>query len=95
MKIGRHYLGKIVEVRWLDPNYGKGDLATLKKGRAALAVWREFGAVHDITDGVVILVHSYGTLNENPDKDDEVCSTALPEELIEAIRVLTPEPEIK
>lgn len=92
MKIGRHHIGKVVEVRWSDPNYGKTDLAALRRGRAALAVWREYGVVHDITDGVVILVHSYGTLDEKPDKDDEVCFTALPEDLIDTIRVLILEP---
>ena len=94
MKVGKHYLGKIVEVRWSDPNYGKVDLHHLKKGREALASWKEYGYVHDITDGVVVLVHSYGT-PPTVDDPDAVCYTSLPEEVIDSITVLVPDAEQK
>lgn len=92
MKIGRHYLGKIVEIRWSDPNYGKVDLSQLRLGRAALAKWREYGYIHDLTDGVLILIHSYGALNPDSNEGDELCCTAIPEEIIDSITVLSPEP---
>ena len=86
MKVGRQYLGKMVELQWTDPNFGRGDLDKLLRGRAALATWRERGVVYDITDGVVLVAHSEAQSPGN-DKVDEIARTAIPESLIERIDV--------
>ena len=93
MKVGRQFLGKICEVVWRDPVAGgrmRLDLAP--KGEAALATWREFGVLGDLTDGILRVDHSQG---ENPpgdiDRGYEVFSTYIHEALVERITVLVPE----
>lgn len=92
MKVGKHYLGKMVEVVWMDPNYSRMDSMYIQRGRAALVTWKEYGIVYDVTDGVVLLVHSITSNNGMPgmDNHDEISRTALPESLIEAMTILTP-----
>ena len=61
MKVGRQYLGKVVEIRWRDPGcYLRQEAHELRSGLAALALWKEYGVVDDVTDGVVRIVHSAG-----------------------------------
>jgi hypothetical protein len=75
----------------MDPNSGKGPLMALKKGRASLATWKEYGVVYDITEGVLLLAHSLaveaGGFIETP---DEIERTAIPESLIEKITLFDP-----
>ena len=84
MKVGRHLLGRVVEIRWMDPNSARGPLSTLLKGRQALATWREYGVIHDITDGVVLIAHSYAA-EASQEEPNEIERTAIPEVLIEKI----------
>ena len=94
MKVPKSYLGKLVEIQWADPNSWKGKLELMKVGRAALATWKEYGIVMDITDGVVILSHS--TASEpggDVEKPDELERTAIHEALIERITVYAPTAE--
>jgi len=58
----------------------------MKRGRQALATWDEWGVLHDITDGVVIIAHSYAA-SPGEDTPDELERTAVPESLIERITV--------
>mgnify|MGYP001576008261 FL=1 len=95
MKIGRQLIGKTVAVTYVDPNYGKIELAKLKRGRAALATWTEYGVVHDVSEGVLILIHSIGKLCPDDATADEVCCTAIPEDIVETMVVLSPETDTK
>lgn len=90
MKIPKSYLGKFVEVTWLDPNSWRGSLEGLVKGKAALATWKEYGLVYDVTEGIVLLAHS---LAQSPGSSeaDEIVRTAIHEDLIEGVIVFTPE----
>lgn len=94
MKIGKQYLGKVVEIQWMDPNFQHvEDIKTMEKGRDALATWKEWGVVHDITDGVVLLVHSAAASAGKgvpPENTSEVGRTAIPDVLIEKITVFAP-----
>jgi hypothetical protein len=88
MKVDARYLGKFVEIQWCDPNSSRVSVAAMPKGRPALAMWREYGIFHDITDNVVILVHSAASLpGRKPDEIDEVECTAIHAALIEKITV--------
>ena len=91
MNVPKRLIGRVVSIQWADPNNARGDIETMKKGRAALATWTEFGTLHDITDGVVIIAHSYaaqpGTM-----VPDEIQRTAVPEDLIEKVTVFQEEP---
>lgn len=88
MKVGKHLIGKVVEIQWCDPNSDRVPMDGLLKGRAALATWKEYGVVHDVTDNVVLLIHSAASnAGSRPDDTDEVLRTALHEALIERIRV--------
>lgn len=90
MKAGKHLIGKFVEIQWRDPAGGvtRQQLKDAPIGRAALATWREYGVVDNITDGVVRIVHSAGAEPGEPaDSTDEICMSAVPEELIERIRI--------
>lgn len=91
VRVPRSAIGKCVEVTWRDPNFGRGDIDKLVKGRAALATWKEYGIVHDITDGVVLIAHSYGQ-NVGQTEPDELARTAVDEAMIEGVTVLVPEP---
>lgn len=99
MRVGRQYLGKVCEVTWRDPKWdrvssmdprGRSDIP---RGMAALARWREYGVIDDITDGVLRIVHSAGDStgrdSAHPDADEFVC-TWVPEVLVESIRVFAP-----
>ncbi len=90
MRVGRHYLGKYVEVVWMDPNYDRVDADKILKGRAALATWKERGVIYDITDGIVLVAHSEA-VNSGSTALDEIARTAIHEALIERITVYVPE----
>ena len=88
MNVPRRLIGKLVEIQWMDPNSARGPLATMVKGRAALASWREYGVIHDVTDGVVLIVHSYASQPGEPlERPDEGERTAIHEALIERVIV--------
>ncbi len=96
MNVPKRLIGSLVEIQWKDPNSHRGDIDRALKGRAALATWKDAGWVHDITDGVVLLAHSYasqpGVSIDNP---DEMERTAVHEYFIEKIIVYTPVVETK
>lgn len=93
MRVGKQYLGKFVAVQWMDPNFERVDFDSVTKGRAALATWVEYGVVHDISDGVVLIVHSAASgagQPPPPERTDELARTAVHEALIEKITVYEP-----
>ena len=90
MNVPRRLIGRVVAITWMDPNNARGPIETLKKGRMALATWVEYGAVHDVTDGVVLIAHSYAT-SPGDKEPDELTRTAIPETLIEKIVVFAEE----
>lgn len=92
MNVPRRLIGKVVSIQWCDPNNARGPIETLKKGRDALATWLEFGTLHDVTDGVVIVAHSYAT-EPGGDRPDEIQCTAIHEALIEKVTVFMEEPQ--
>lgn len=73
----------------MDPGSYKSRLRDMPKGRDALATWREYGLVQDITDGVVIIAHSIGR-DAQATTDDEIHCSAVPEALIEKLTVYQP-----
>jgi len=83
-------LGRVVEIKWTDPNTDRSAITSLKKGRVALATWTEYGIVYDITDGIVLIVHSMAA-SPGVEETDEVVRTAVPESLIESLVVFSPE----
>ena len=88
MNIPKRLIGQLVEITWKDPNSARGPILHAKVGREALATWREYGVVHDITDGVVLLAHSYASGPGEPiDKPDEMERTAIHEDFIEKLVV--------
>ena len=92
MNVPKKLIGRLVEVIWKDPNSARGPIEHAKVGRTALATWREFGIVHDITDGVVLVAHSYAASPGDPiEHPDEMERTAIHEDFIEKITVYTPE----
>ena len=93
MNVPKRLLGRVVAITWMDPNNARGPIETLKKGRMALATWVEHGTVHDITDGVVLIAHSYAT-SPGDKEPDEVTRTAVPEALIERIVVYQEEAQV-
>lgn len=86
MNIPKKLLGRVISIQWMDPNSARGPIEGLKKGRAALATWTEHGVLHDITDGVVLIAHSYAA-SPGEHAPDEVQRTAVPEDLIEKLTV--------
>ena len=90
MRLPRSLLGRVVVLEWADPNAFKGRIRDVRRGRAALATWREFGSVWDITDGVVLLAHSLGR-DPGATEDDEVYFSAIPEDNIEKIMTYSPD----
>lgn len=101
MKVPKSYIGKLVEIQWADPNDDRMALHKLTRGRLALATWREYGLVYDISDGVVMIAHSIGyeagrplLLTAPPEEAmkglDELDRTAVQEDLIEKITVFVP-----
>ena len=85
MNVPRRLIGKMVHVVWADPNYKREELLEIKRGRAALVTWHEYGTIYDVTDGVVLIAHSTAG-----DPVDEIARTAVPEALIESLEVLEP-----
>lgn len=95
MRVSRALIGKCVEVHWMDPQWRRIDIDSAPKGRAALATWREFGQIDDVTDGVVRIVHSAAaSAGSEPGATDEIAFTPVPEALIEKIVVYQPAPEL-
>lgn len=99
MKVCRHYLGKHVEVVWRDPKWDRivsrdrKDRNDIPKGVAALAQWREYGVIDDITEGIVRIVHSAGSDASRQAEfmgDDDFVITWVPEALIDKITVFEP-----
>lgn len=90
MNIPRKLIGRLVELTWADPNSARGPISTLVKGRDALATWQEYGIIHDVTDGVVLIAHSYAA-SPGEEKPDEIQRTAIPESLIEKVKVYAEE----
>ena len=88
MNVPRRLIGKVVEVLWMDPNAGSGPLDRIRTGRIALATWREVGILHDVTDNVVLIAHSYAAPPGKPiSEPDEVQLSAVHEALIEKVTV--------
>jgi len=59
VRVSKSLIGKVVEVRWIDPREQHHDTDRAPfAGREALAKWIEWGVVHDITDGVLRLMYS-------------------------------------
>lgn len=95
MNVPKKYIGRLCEIIWKDPNSARSPVAHTKTGRAALATWREYGIIHDITDNVVLVAHSYAA---NPGESvvtnpDEMERTAVHEDFIEKITFFVPEGE--
>lgn len=89
MKVPRHLIGKPVELVWVDPMSGprRVDLATMRRGRGALASWREYGRILDVSEGVVALAHALGT-SPGDSEPDEVSPSWIAEDLITELYVL-------
>ena len=92
MKVGRQYLGKVIQLTWRDPGTQRVPLHQALKGRDALAMWDEYGLVDDITDGVVRIIHSSGK-DPGARDVDEIAYTVVDESLVEKIVVYEPVPE--
>ena len=90
MNLSKRLIGRMIEITWADPNTGRDPIETLKRGRAALATWKEYGMLHDLTDGVAILAHSYA-MSPGGNEPDEIQYTAVAESLIENVRVFAEE----
>ena len=91
MRVGRHYIGKLVEVVWADPTFTRIEYRDMRKGRVALSTWREYGIVLDVTDGVVLIGHSAACMaGSSLDVTDEIAYTPVPESIIERITVYEP-----
>jgi hypothetical protein len=91
MKVPKAYVGKYVSLQWMDPTFTRVELNELKKGREALSTWQEYGVVHDITDGVVLIIHSAARVAGQPEgTTDEIAYTSIPESLIEKITIFQP-----
>jgi len=89
MKVGRQYLGRMVEVTWRDPGHDRykcrqEDASDLPKGMAALATWKERGILDDMTDGILRIRHS-DACEPRSDRPDEFLVTWVPEALVESI----------
>lgn len=91
MKIGRQYLGKMVEFTWKDPNNRRVKKALALRGLAALATWKERGVIDDLTDGVVRIAHSEAAGPNRPNEPDEMVYSWVPEGLITEITVYVAE----
>lgn len=89
MRVGRQYLGQMVEIRWSDPNGDRVQKHNLLTGQVALAKWKERGVIDDITDGVVRLMQSEAA-KPGADQADEYIVSYVPEALITEIVVFQP-----
>lgn len=91
MRIGQKYVGKMVEVQWMDPMFQRIEVRDSPVGRASLATWRERGIVIDVSDGVVKIEHSSACHAAGSiDSPEEHAFTPIPEVLIERIKVFEP-----
>jgi hypothetical protein len=92
MNVSKRYIGKYVELQWMDVQFKKVEIHESPKGRPALATWLERGVIVDVSDGVVKIEHSVAAMAGQPVTDpDEHAYTAIPESLIESITVFVPE----
>lgn len=93
MKVGRQYIGKLVEMTWRDPGEARLTLTDPSydpKGRGCLASWRERGFILDVTEGVVKIEHSRAVGAPMLRQPDESTCSFVPEELVESITVYEP-----
>ena len=93
MRIGRRYLGKVVELTWRDPTFRRCDMREVVEGRKSLSTWREYGVVHSLTDGVIQIVHSAANnvaTATDPPAADEIAYTSIHLALVEKIVVFEP-----
>ncbi len=71
----KKFLGKRVQLVWLDPRECRSDINTALKGQKALAKWVEYGVLDDLTEGVARLRHGEGysptETGVMPEKPDE------------------------
>jgi hypothetical protein len=88
MRVPRSIVGKVVEIIWRDPGTDRKPLRDALKGSAALASWKEYGLVDDLTDGVVRVIHSAG-YDPGETEIDEISYTVVPEALVEKVTVYT------
>jgi hypothetical protein len=97
MNIPKKYVGMYAEITWRDPNYYRGEVANLVRGKEALATWKEYGMIYDVTDGVVLVAHSLAqnVSGSAPGQfdPDEIARTAIHEALIEKLVIYTPQQE--
>jgi len=87
--VPKRLIGKHVEVYWMDPCFQRAGAKEMLKGRRACATWREYGVIRDITDSIVLIMHSDGwDAGRSGEGDmDEFCYTPVHEALIERIKV--------
>jgi hypothetical protein len=92
VNVPRRFVGKVVEVQWMDPAFTRTEIDSLKVGRGALATWREFGVLYDISDNIVMVAHSISRKAGTPEtaSPDELAFTPIPEALIEKLTVYEP-----
>ena len=91
MRIGQKYVGKMVEVQWMDPMFQRCDIKDSPTGRASLAAWKERGIIIDVSEGVVKIEHSAAChAGGNIESPEEHAFTPIPEVLIERIRIFEP-----
>lgn len=73
----------------MDPCFQRAGVKEMLKGRAACATWKEYGVIRDITDQIVLIMHSDGwDAGGKEVEPDEYCYTPVHEALIEKIVVL-------
>ena len=94
MKVGRQFLGKLVEVTWRDPGHDRvkthmPERADLPSGWEALATWVERGVLDDCKDGVLRILHSEACEPRTTIPDEFVVSW-VPETLVTKIVVFAP-----
>ena len=93
MKVSRRFVGRMVEITWLDPGARRvPKQSPHAKGKAALAIWRDRGVLDDFTDGVLRIVHSDACFAGGIDEPDEIFATWVPEDLVESVVLFNPEP---
>ena len=66
----RKFMGKLIEVEWLDPCEDRQDIRYAAKGRKALAKWVEWGLLDDVTENVARLRHgrAYSPGHDKPNE---------------------------
>lgn len=97
MNVPRRLMGKMVEVQWMDPGYARVAIDEFKPGRGALATWLERGTIYDMTDDVVIVLHSECRQAGSPDNaaPRDLAYTSIPMALIEKVTVYEPQRDIQ